>query len=283
MQEVVEDPRFKRHRTVPWELGRLYCGSIVRHRPRIKSHPRLIASLRAAVTSPCRRSPYTAHRRSCIRALSVYNQTVGCNNSSLPAPCASRMHYSALCALLAISGLASASPVTYTIDPNHTHPEFEADHLGVSIWRGLFKRTSGTIILDSAAQTGSLDVAIDVASVEFGNDKLNEEAVNSIAPPIFEARKFPTAYYKGTLGGFVNGSPTTVAGFLTLHGITRPLALQIDSFKCVVDLPATQKHVCGADAVGTFNRANFGITVGQKYGFKMEVTLHIQVEAFRVE
>jgi polyisoprenoid-binding protein YceI len=194
------------------------------------------------------------------------------------------MNHTPLWALLGLSGFASASPVTYTIDPSHTHPEFEADHLGgVSIWRGLFKRTSGTIILDSDAQTGTLDVAVDVASVEFGNDKLNEEAVNSTAPPIFEAQKYPTAYYKGTLGGFINGSPTTVAGFLTLHGITKPVVLRINSFKCVVDLPATQKHVCGADAVGTFNRADFGITVGQRYGFKMEVTLHIQVEAFRVE
>jgi polyisoprenoid-binding protein YceI len=194
------------------------------------------------------------------------------------------MNYATLCTLLAISALASASPVTYTIDPNHTHPEFEADHLGgVSIWRGLFKRTSGTIILDAAAQTGTLDVAIDIASVEFGNDKLNEEAVHSTAPPVFEAQKYPTAYYKGTLGGFINGSPTTVAGSLTLHGVTKPVALRIESFKCVVDLPATQKHVCGADAVATFNRADFGITLGQRYGFKMEVTLHIQVEAFRVE
>jgi len=189
-----------------------------------------------------------------------------------------------LCIFLGIAGLASASPVSYTIDPNHTHPEFEADHLGgVSIWRGLFKRTSGTIVLDAAAQTGTLDVTIDIASVEFGNDKLNEEAVNSTAPPIFEAQKYPTAHYQGTLGGFVAGSPTTVAGSLTLHGITRPVALRIVSFKCVVDLPATQKRVCGADAVGAFNRADFGITIGQRYGFKMDVTLHIQVEAFKVE
>jgi polyisoprenoid-binding protein YceI len=194
------------------------------------------------------------------------------------------MNYAALCTLLAISGVASASPDTYTIDPNHTHPEFEADHLGgVSIWRGLFKRTSGTIILDETAKTGSLDVAIDIASVEFGNDKLNDEAVNSSAPPIFEAQKYPTAHYKGTLGGFVNGSPTTVVGLLTLHGVTKPVTLRINSFKCAIDLPATQKRVCGADAVGTFNRADFGITIGQRYGFKMDVTLHIQVEAFKAE
>jgi polyisoprenoid-binding protein YceI len=188
------------------------------------------------------------------------------------------------CFALAIAGLASASPVTYTIDPNHTHPEFETDHLGgVSIWRGLFKRTGGTIVLDTAEQSGTLDVTIDIASVEFGNDKLNDEAVNSTAPPIFEAQKYPIAHYQGTLGGFVGGTPTTVAGLLTLHGVTKPVALRIASFKCAVDLPATQKHVCGADAVGTFNRADFGITIGQRYGFKMDVTLHIQVEAFRVE
>jgi polyisoprenoid-binding protein YceI len=191
------------------------------------------------------------------------------------------MNY-ALITLIGVSGLALGAPVTYTIDPNHTHPEFEADHLGgVSIWRGLFKRTSGTIILDTVAQTGALDVAVDIASVEFGNDKLNDEAVNSSAPPIFEAQKYPTAYYKGTLGGFVNGSPTTVAGLLTLHGVTKPVAFRINSFKCAIDLPATQKQVCGADAVATFNRADFGITIGQRYGFKMDVILHIQVEAFR--
>jgi polyisoprenoid-binding protein YceI len=194
------------------------------------------------------------------------------------------MNYAALCALLAISGFAAASPVTYTIDPSHTHPEFEADHLGgVSIWRGLFKKTSGTIILDSAAQTGTIDVAVEISSVEFGNDKLNEEAVNSTAPAIFEAQKYPTASYKGTLGAFIKGSPTTVAGNLTLHGITKPVALRIDSFKCAVDLPATQRQVCGADAFATFNRADFGITIGQKYGFNMNVTLHIQVEAFKAE
>jgi len=194
------------------------------------------------------------------------------------------MNYATLCICLAAASLASASPTTYNIDPNHTHPMFEADHLGgLSIWRGLFKKTSGTIILDSAARSGTLDVAVDMASVDFGNDELTNMAINSSAPPIFEVKKYPIAYYKGTLGGFINGSPTTVAGFLTLHGITKPVALRINSFKCVVDLPATQKHLCGADAVGTFNRADFGITVGQRYGFKMEVTLHIQVEAIRAE
>jgi polyisoprenoid-binding protein YceI len=187
-------------------------------------------------------------------------------------------------ALITSAGIAFASPTTYNIDPNHTHPMFEADHLGgLSVWRGLFRKTSGTVILDLVANTGTLDVAIDVASVDFGNDELNNVAVNSAAPPIFEAKKYPTAMYKGTLGNFVNGSPTTAFGLLTLHGVTRPLALAINSFKCIDDKPEPKQQLCGADAFCVFNRADFGIVVGQRYGFKMDVTLRIQVEAIRKE
>jgi polyisoprenoid-binding protein YceI len=197
-----------------------------------------------------------------------------------------RKHRSAGMALLGLSvaSLASAAPTTYNIDPNHTHPMFEADHLnGTSIWRGLFKKTSGTITLDSAARTGTVDVAVDMASADFANDELTNIAVNSSAPPIFEAKKYPTAFYKGTLGGFVNGSPTTASGRLTLHGVTKPITLVINSFKCIDDKPLPKQQVCGADVFCVLNRADFGITVGQKYGFKMEVTLRIQVEAIRAE
>jgi polyisoprenoid-binding protein YceI len=194
------------------------------------------------------------------------------------------MNYATLCICLTAASLASAAPTTYNIDPNHTHPMFEADHLaGLSIWRGLFKKTSGAIILDSTARTGSLDVAVDMASVDFGNDELNGIAVNSSAPPIFEAQKYPRAYYKGTLGDFVNGSPTTATGLLTLHGVTKPLTLAINSFKCIDDKPLPKQQVCGADAFCVLNRADFGIAVGQKFGFRMEVTLRIQVEAIRAE
>jgi polyisoprenoid-binding protein YceI len=194
------------------------------------------------------------------------------------------MNYASLCISLAAAGLASASPTTYTIDPNHTHPMFEADHLGgVSIWRGIFKKTSGTIVLDPAAGTGTLDVAVEMASVDFGNNELNDIAVNSSAPPIFEAQKYPLARYQGTLRDFVNGSPTAATGMLTLHGVTKPMTLAINSFKCVDDKPSPKQQVCGADAFCMLNRADFGITVGQRYGFKMEVTLRIQVEAIRAE
>lgn len=182
--------------------------------------------------------------------------------------------------LLATCAAAYAAPATYKIDPDHTHPSFEADHFaGLSTWRGLFRKSSGTITLDKAAGTGTVDVVVDVASIEFGHDKLNQHAVG---PELFDAAKFPEARYQGTLGGFANGAPTTVTGNLTLHGITKPVPLKINAFKCMPH-PMFKREVCGADAFGTLNRADFGINSGQQYGFKMDVTLRIQVEALKTE
>ncbi|HXN80443.1 MAG TPA: YceI family protein, partial [Steroidobacteraceae bacterium] len=78
-------------------------------------------------------------------------------------------------AVLAHAGVALAAPVSYRIDPNHTHPLFEVDHFdGLSTWRGLFKSTRGTITLDRERGTGTLDVLIDLSSIDLGHDKLNQ-------------------------------------------------------------------------------------------------------------
>ena len=180
--------------------------------------------------------------------------------------------------LLAMAGTAVAAPVTYTIDPDHTYPSFEADHFGgLSTWRGKFNRTRGTVTLDKAAGTGSVDIAVDMDSVDFGLDAMNEQAKKDT---LFDVARYPTATYKGKLAGFVDGKPTRVDGELTLHGVTRPLALQIRSFKCVPDPdPRFKRERCGADALATFKRDDFGMDSGKDYGFLMDVTLRIQVEA----
>jgi polyisoprenoid-binding protein YceI len=174
------------------------------------------------------------------------------------------------------AGIASAAPATYNIDPDHTHPSFETDHFGgLSVWRGIFKKTTGTITLDKAAQAGAVDVTVDLASVDLAHDKVNEVVVG---PENFNTAKYPVAHYKGTLGGFVNGVPTTVTGNLTMHGVTKPVDLKVKSFKCMPH-PVFKREVCGADALGTLHRDEFGIDGGKAYGFNMEVTLRIQVEA----
>jgi polyisoprenoid-binding protein YceI len=181
-------------------------------------------------------------------------------------------------ALAALTNAASAAPVTYKIDPAHTYPSFEADHMGgLSVWRGKFDSSSGTVVYDKDAGTGTVDITVDASSIDFGHAKLNEHAKT---PEMFDVAKYPTATYKGTLAEFKNGAPTQVKGELTLHGITKPVTLKIDKFLCKPN-PMTKKEVCGADATTTINRGDFGIDYGKQFGFKMDTKLAIQVEAVR--
>jgi polyisoprenoid-binding protein YceI len=173
---------------------------------------------------------------------------------------------------------AMAAEVTYQLDPNHTSPSFEADHFGgVSIWRGKFTKSSGTVTLDREAKTGTLNATIDMTSVDIGNAKLDEELKS---PQFFDTAKFPTATYKGTSVKFNGDTPVEVTGELTLHGVTKPVTLKIESFKCFTH-PMLKKEVCGTESTATFDRADFGIDYGKAYGFSMKTVLHIQAEGVR--
>jgi polyisoprenoid-binding protein YceI len=181
-------------------------------------------------------------------------------------------------ATLAMTAAAVAAPTTYALDPNHTYPSFEADHFGgLSVWRGKFKSSSGQVVYDKDAQKGDVSVTIDAASIDFGHDKMNDHAKSA---EMFDVAKFPTATYTGTLAAFKDGKPTEVHGNLTMHGVTKPVNLKINKFLCKVN-PMMGKEVCGADAEGTLNRADFGVSYGQAYGFDMTVTLRIQVEGVK--
>lgn len=183
-------------------------------------------------------------------------------------------------ALLALMGAATAAPVTYQVDPNHTAPAFEADHMGgLSVWRGKFSRSSGKIVLDKEAGTGTVDITIDASSIDFGHEKL-EQHVRS--PEMLDVEKFPSAAYKGRLARFKDGAPTEVNGELTLHGVTRPVTLKISQFLCKKH-PMSGKEVCGADASATIDRSAFGVDFGKAYGFKQDVKLLISVEAIRAD
>ena len=187
-----------------------------------------------------------------------------------------------LIALIAASALspAFAAPVTYNLDPSHTYPSFEADHMGgLSTWRGKFTRSSGTVVLDAEKKTGTVEVNIDVDSIDFGMTKMNDHAKTE---DMFDVAKFPTATYKGKLAKFKDGKPTAVEGELTLHGVTKPVNLQINRFLCKPH-PMLKKEVCGANALATFNRKDFGIAYGEGYGFDMGVTLRIQAEGLRAD
>jgi polyisoprenoid-binding protein YceI len=189
--------------------------------------------------------------------------------------------------LIAAANCAAAHPVSYTIDPDHTYPSFAADHMGLSTWRGKFNHSSGKITLDRANRTGTVHIVTQVDSINFGNPPLKEMVLRDAIPAplcktqctFFDAAKYPTATYDGKLADFVDGAPTRVIGHLTMHGITRPLDLKIEHFKCMPDMMVKPRERCGAEASATFDRADFGIDAGKSFGLDMEVDLQIQVEA----
>lgn len=174
-----------------------------------------------------------------------------------------------------------AEPVTYRIDPRHSFPAFEADHQGgLSIWRGKIERSEGTIVIDREARTGTVDATMHMDSINFGLDDMTDRAK---AEDILDVAQFPTATYTGRLVDFGRtGIPTAVEGDFTLHGVTRPLRLEITRFQCQPH-NRTGIEVCGADASATFNRDDFGVDFGKQNGFFMYVNLLISVEALLVE
>ena len=181
--------------------------------------------------------------------------------------------------LASVAALATASafaaPVTYVLDPRHTYPSFEADHMGgLSIWRGKFTDTTGKVVYDKEAKSGSIDVTVNINSIDFGYAKLNEHAKS---PELFDAGNYPTAAYSGKFTKFNGAAPTEAQGTLTLHGVTKPVTLTINSFMCKPN-PVTKKEICGADASASLERSEFGVNYGDSVGFKMWVKLQIQVE-----
>lgn len=178
-------------------------------------------------------------------------------------------------ALSLLGAGAVAAPMTYNIDSAHTYPAFEADHLGgVSKWRGKINSTSGTIVLDKAAGTGTVDITMDLRTIDFGHQGLNDHVQT---PDFFDTAQFPTATFTGRLVDFRDGVPTRVEGNLTMHGQTHPVTLTVNSFVCKQH-PMMGREVCGADAQATIDRSQWGITFGQPL-FDMGVTLRIGVEA----
>ena len=179
--------------------------------------------------------------------------------------------------LAAAGGAALAAPVTYQIDSRHTYPSFEADHFGgVSVWRGKFTSTSGKIVLDRTAGTGTVDVTIETASVTTGAADLDKHLKSN---EFFDVEKFSTATYKGKITKFKDGAPVEVQGDLTLHGVTKPVTLAVRSFKCMAHPMKPGNELCGADAHATINREDFGINWGKNFGFDMKVGIALQVEA----
>lgn len=173
--------------------------------------------------------------------------------------------FAATVLLAALPLVAAAAPETYTLDPYHTFAHFEVNHLGFSNMRGRFDKSSGKFTLDKAAKTGSLDLAIETVSISTGDGdkggrpRSRDEHLRS--PDFFNVAEFARMNYKTTAVRFAGDNPATIEGNLTMLGVTKPLSLHVDNWKCGPN-PFTKKEMCGGNASGTLKRSDFGMKFG---------------------
>jgi len=185
--------------------------------------------------------------------------------------------------ILALPLAAFAAPESFTIDPYHTYPNFTVDHLGVSTMYGRFDKSSGKATLDRAAKTGSLDITIEAASLATGDNDKGSRARSRDehlrAADFFNVAEFPRITYKSTKFVFTGDNPSAIEGNLTLLGVTKPVNLTLDRFKCIPP-QGNYKDRCGGNASGKFKRSDFGM----KYGVPSigdEIGLIVEFEAVK--
>lgn len=195
----------------------------------------------------------------------------------------SRFAAGAAAALLSLSVVAS--PESFTIDPIHSFPHFTVGHLGMAQLYGRFDKTSGKMTVDAAAKSGTVDITIETASVNTGDNeragRLRSRDEHLRSPDFFNSQEFPRLTFKGKTSRWEGDSPAELAGELTLLGVTRPVTLTVDHWKCGPD-PRTQgkRYMCGANATGSIKRSDFGMKFAIP-GVSDEIRLLIQMEAFR--
>ena len=181
---------------------------------------------------------------------------------------------SAIAAITASFSAAAIDGDTYTIDPNHTFPQYEVLHFGTSLQRGRFDKTEGKIVYDSAAHKGSVEVTIDTASVNTGMGKLDQHLRGE---EFLNVAKFPKMTFKADNWVFEGDAPKKVNGEITIVGVTKPVSFDVGLFHCGVN-PMLLRTVCGADLSAHIKRSDFGI----KYGLPAvadDVLLRVNVEA----
>lgn len=179
-----------------------------------------------------------------------------------------------LSALSAFSVAALAAPETFNIDPAHTAPRFEYSHFGYSNQLHSFDKTSGKIVLDRAAHTGSVDVSIDAKSVNTGFALFNGHIQGE---DFFDTAKYPTITFKSTAVKFDGDKPVAVDGDLTIKGVTKPVTLTVTSFQAMPH-PMLKKDAIGANAATKIKRTDFNMGKFAPY-VSDDVTLTIAVEA----
>lgn len=186
----------------------------------------------------------------------------------------------AITVLVAFTALPAMAAETYVLDPVHSQPTFETHHLGYSSQLGSFVKSSAKVTIDRAAKTGSVDVTIDATSIRtFDANRLDAIVKGE---KYFNVEKYPTITFKSSDVKFDADKVVGVSGELTMLGVTKPVTLNVENFRCGAH-PLNKKPMCGGAATAVIKRSDWGMTAGLPYAPGDEVTLRIPIEAYQAE
>ena len=180
-------------------------------------------------------------------------------------------------AAAAIVAIGASAQETYNIDPVHSQPSFEVQHMGFSIQRGSFMKSTGKVTIDRAAKKGSIDVTIDATSIRTIDPRLDTHVKS---PDFFNVEKYPTISFKSTDLVFDGDRVVEVNGELTLLGITKPVVLKVMNERCG-EHPINKKPMCGAEATTTVKRSEWGMKYGLPRAVGDDVRIVIPIEAYQ--
>jgi polyisoprenoid-binding protein YceI len=185
-----------------------------------------------------------------------------------------------IAAALAFATLAAtsaiAAPKTFEVDGSHTFPRFAYSHFGYSTQISRFDKTTGTVVFDADAKTGSVDISIDMKSVNTGFADFNGHIQGE---DFLDTAKFPQATFKSTKVNFQDGKPASIEGQLTIKGITKAVTLTVTSFQAMAH-PMLKKDAIGANAFTVIKRSEFNAGKYAPY-VGDEVRIEIALEAIQ--
>jgi polyisoprenoid-binding protein YceI len=178
---------------------------------------------------------------------------------------------------LVIAASSAIADEIYTIDPVHSQPMFEVQHMGLSLQRGSFAKATGTVVLDRVAKKCSIDVTIDTTSVKTIDPRLDAHVKSE---DFFNVAAYPTMTFKSTRLVFDGDRLVGAEGELTMIGVTKPVSLQVANFTCG-NHPVNKKPMCGAEVTTTIKRSEWGMKYGIPKAVGDEIKITIPIEAVR--
>jgi polyisoprenoid-binding protein YceI len=182
--------------------------------------------------------------------------------------------FAAAALVASFASSALAAPVTYGAEPNHSYANFSYNHMGMSTQISKFSKTLGTVTYDKAAKTGSVDITIDMTSVDTGSNLFNGHIQGE---DFLDTAKFPTATFKSTKVVFDGDKPSAIEGNLTIKGVTKAVTLKVTHFVNQAH-PMMKVDAIGADATTVIKRTEFNAGKYAPY-VGDDVTLTISLEA----